>query len=425
MFLGLKNDEALYFLHIPKTAGGTLIYTLDNYFGTGEIFPPLLLSDLLKTPDLLEQINRYRFIRGHFDAVTLSLIQRPVKVFTFLRNPVERTLSQFSHASRHPEVAWWDTAGYFSNQTSLEDFLQTSEAKAFLGDIQVRSLTSEWSGVEKLNFWDTTAPALPDSTRIELAKRRLDSFAVIGIQERFDDSLQLLAYTFGFPMPEQIRNYNVSGERTQSQSLSPVVNQQLQALNQLDTEVYAYGLERFERDYQAMRTALDHTFPELAGDVDAQLAADYQHRLQQRATGSTELTEQRWTYDFDQPLIGKNWYSREPFQQRFFRWTGPEPTSTLKYVLPPHQGYELEIETLGAVSMEALESFHFRVNHTDVPLQRVGGEFGPIFRGAIPKEALAGQHQQTLIFTVEKPVQVETRNLGLSILALHFKPLLA
>jgi hypothetical protein len=422
MFLRLQEDEALYFLHIPKTAGGTLIYTLDNYFDQQDIFPALLLSDLLKTPDLLERINQSRFIRGHFDAVTLSLIQRPLRVFTFLRNPVERTLSQFAHVSRHPEVAYWDSDEHFNHHISLDDFLQTPQAEEFLANIQVRSLTSEWSGVEKLRFWDTTSPVMPDETRLALARRRLDTCVVVGIQERFDDSLRLLAYTFGFPMPEQVNNYNVSGERVQSTALSDTARDRLRALNQLDEALYHDGCERFERDYQVMRETLDRHYPGLRGDIDAQLAADYQQRRQQRNTTSAGGVQQEWRYDFGQPLIGTNWYRREPFQNRFFCWTGPETRSTLRYLLPAHQAYQMEIETLGAVSMEALESFHFRVNEVEIPLQRVGGEFGPLFKGVIPQEALAGHHQHVLAFIVEQPVRVETRTLGLSVLSLRFTP---
>ncbi len=422
-FLGLNPDEALYFLHIPKTAGGTLIYTLDNYFDQSEIFPALVLSELLETPHLLEQLNHCRFIRGHFDAITLSLIRRPLKVFTFLRNPVERALSQFSHASRHPEVAWWDDKHYFNNKITLDDFLHTPEADEFMANIQVQSLTSEWTGMEKLILWDAKRPCLPDNIRLVLAKQRLDACAVVGIQERFDDSLRLLAYTFGFPMPEQVKNYNVGTERVKSDSLNNAVTQRLHAMNHLDAALYGYGLARFERDYQHMRQALDRKFPHLNGDPDAQLAADYEQRFQEKATAENTTSARReWRYDFAHSMVGTNWYRREPFQNRFFRWTGPDTISTLKYDLPPDHVYRVEIETLGSVNAEALESFRFRINNEEIPLQRENSPVGPVFKGTIPHHALGGQSQHTLMFIVDKPVKVETRTLGISVLSLRFVP---
>ena len=44
----LKEDDLLYFLHIPKTAGTTFASVLDNYFDFNSILPQQVWSQLLK-----------------------------------------------------------------------------------------------------------------------------------------------------------------------------------------------------------------------------------------------------------------------------------------------------------------------------------------------------------------------------------------
>jgi hypothetical protein len=70
----LAPDEWLYFLHIPKTAGGTLTLFLDACFHEEEIFPARQLSELVRVVDLQDRLARCRFLRGHFDALSLDLL---------------------------------------------------------------------------------------------------------------------------------------------------------------------------------------------------------------------------------------------------------------------------------------------------------------------------------------------------------------
>ena len=46
--INLRENDLMYFLHIPKTAGTTLIATLDSYFDHDSIFPSKVWSDVNK-----------------------------------------------------------------------------------------------------------------------------------------------------------------------------------------------------------------------------------------------------------------------------------------------------------------------------------------------------------------------------------------
>lgn len=420
---GVQEGETLYFLHIPKTAGGTLIHLLDDFYDENEIFPALVLSELACVPDLLDAIDRARFIRGHFDTLVLPLIRRPVVTFTMLRNPVERALSQYAHAIHHPQVAYWDTEGLFSAATPIGSFLDTQYAPDFLGNVQVRSLTSEWSAIDRPLLWDNSRPSMPDDTRLALAKRRLDQCRVVGVQERFDESLRLLAFTLGFPLPKAFNRYNTGLGPRQRDDLDPKSRERMASLNRLDSLLYAYGCSRFESDYEAMRQTLDERYPELRGSLDDQIHTDYQSRsvssTRSRDRAVLPADPSHVHLELSAALIGTNWYPREPHNARTFRWTGPGTESTIELDLCSRHDYTIEIDTLGAVNMDALNSFTFRVNDTDISLQRVDAPSGPHFHGAIPADALVRETRQCLHFIVERPVTTsDGRTLGLAVLSL-------
>jgi len=59
----LKN-ETLYFLHIPKTAGTTLINILDKYFPENKVLLDHDWQTLLTNMPI--DFSKYQFVRGHF-----------------------------------------------------------------------------------------------------------------------------------------------------------------------------------------------------------------------------------------------------------------------------------------------------------------------------------------------------------------------
>lgn len=94
----LKDDDIVYYLHIPKTAGTSFIATLDSLFDYNSIYPEKVWHELLKKPP--NDLGKYKLIRGHFGYNVLPLLHKKPIYLTMLRDPIERTISQYEHIRR-------------------------------------------------------------------------------------------------------------------------------------------------------------------------------------------------------------------------------------------------------------------------------------------------------------------------------------
>jgi hypothetical protein len=81
------------------------------------------------------------------------------------------------------------------------------------------------------------ALSLADGTRLALR-----ACAVVGLTERFDETMLLLKKVYGWRMPFYERR-NVGRHRLRKQDLSADVIRQIAADNRLDVALYAYAQE--------------------------------------------------------------------------------------------------------------------------------------------------------------------------------------
>lgn len=79
---GLEETDALYFLHIPKTAGTTFISILDNFFDFNSICKKQSWDNLL--PDMPSNLSKYNLFRGHFGYSLYRILLKPPIFITML-----------------------------------------------------------------------------------------------------------------------------------------------------------------------------------------------------------------------------------------------------------------------------------------------------------------------------------------------------
>ena len=127
--LSRKSEEAVIFLHLPKTAGTTLNRLIEWEYPLSEMYSidPVLFrwsaAHLRKlSPD---RLKKTRMFKGHMLFGLHEALPQPATYITVLRDPVDRVLSAFYFMRSyklHP-LYWKLRRGNFT----LEDFVRRSQ----------------------------------------------------------------------------------------------------------------------------------------------------------------------------------------------------------------------------------------------------------------------------------------------------------
>jgi hypothetical protein len=223
-------DELVIFIHIPKTAGSTLLRIMEREYGDAMFHVSALqpIDRLLSLP--AGRLDRLRAVAGHIPFGLHELLDRPATYVTLLREPVDRIVSHFAYAVRSPRSplhAQVEAAGY-----NLGRYVVEAPAAAYFNNGQTRLLGA--------NDPRKTSPAT-EGTLVRAKVNLSRHFAVTGITDRFDESLLLMAETFGWSMVPY-RREKVSPNRPER-----VTKQDAQVIierNRLDSQLYAFAAER-------------------------------------------------------------------------------------------------------------------------------------------------------------------------------------
>src|SRR5438093_89273 len=237
------DHEALIFLHIPKTAGTTLNRIIEWQYSPLSIFtidPHRICATPERFKTFSEQRRRQlRVVRGHMFYGIHEFLPQGATYITMLRDPVARLLSAYSFALRRPLNPM--RRKLKRERLGVEAFVRLTPNRQ---NLQCRVL----AGVK-----DVTC----DQRVLDIAKENITkSFSVVGLCERFEESLILVAKAFGWEIP-YYENRKVSKVRP---TLEPSVVNMIQEYNRFDMELYEFARKRFEdtlhKKEDVMRQAL-------------------------------------------------------------------------------------------------------------------------------------------------------------------------
>lgn len=173
----------LFFLHIPKTAGTTLNRVLDDSFAPEVTFDLYTDEQRLRLRDTTyEQIARYDLVRGHvFISNFADILDGPIpfRVFTFLRDPVARVISEYNFLKTWPKSHVYRFLN--ENNVTLAEYVTSDRP-----ELRMRGrngMVNSLSGVGLSSIEEG----------LEMAWHHLkERFLFFGILERFDESLLVL-----------------------------------------------------------------------------------------------------------------------------------------------------------------------------------------------------------------------------------------
>jgi len=227
--------QTVIFLHIPKTGGATLHKILEKNYRRNEILTfdgSRHRSEVERFAKLLAaQRGRYRLIKGHLFFGLHEFVPGNSTYVTFLREPIDRGLSFYSHArSRSDHYLYRLVTREKLDLTTLLERRATPE----LVNHQTRLIAGES---------DLQRPV--DRHSLERAKRNLQShFSFVGIMEEFDAGLVLLSRVLGQSL-SRYRKSNVSREKIRAENIDKKTREALHDANALDLELYEFARALF------------------------------------------------------------------------------------------------------------------------------------------------------------------------------------
>jgi hypothetical protein len=224
------DREALIFLHIPKTAGTTLNRIIEWQYNPVSIFtvdPHRIRATVARFKTFSEQRRRrFRVVRGHLLYGIHEFLPQGATYITMLRDPVARVLSSYAFILRRPLHPLHRKLK--ASRLGVEDFIRMTLHRQ---NLQCRFISGIGVGPDC------------DEGALELAKENLTrSFHIVGLCERFQESLCLMMAAFGWKVPFYT-NRKVTKKRP---SIESNVIDMIREYNRFDLQLYDFVWKSFE-----------------------------------------------------------------------------------------------------------------------------------------------------------------------------------
>lgn len=242
-----KKPRPAVFLHIQKTAGSSIVDTAKLAYG----------NDLASHGDYLtlptEEINKRRFVSGHFGYSFTKPFMANRFSFTFLRNPLERLVSMYYFCrTRDPaefeiyRCARENTFDEFLSLALLREVGVSEMLHHTLWNHQAWQLAFGWSpSNERL---DNKKLHRPDGKNglyefgyaeiHDLAAAHLCEFNHIGFQEDFANDCRTVFSALGIRNPENTPYSNATVSRPKLADMPQSTVEKMKKLTEIDRDIY-------------------------------------------------------------------------------------------------------------------------------------------------------------------------------------------
>lgn len=231
-----EAHETLIFQHIPKTAGTTLSFILTRHFEEQDIYHIRNLQQMrgpaysrhFGSIENFKELNpdarnSFRCIIGHAPFGLHRHLDHRANYITFVRDPVTRVVSSY-----HQHQRMIRANELHDDLLTLEQFLE--QKPIALNNQQTRFI----SGLD-------SEPYCQEECYEAAMENIAQHFSLVGIVERFDESLLLLSRMFCWPDISYIKR-NTTTRKDSVGDIDPATIDRIREANKFDAALYQHAV---------------------------------------------------------------------------------------------------------------------------------------------------------------------------------------
>jgi hypothetical protein len=335
--------QSCFFIHIPKTAGMTVRQALRTRYADSERLPAEQWSELAA---VTQPLASFKLFQGHFRQFFRSVFPPEARAFTFLREPVERTISHLTHMSADP--AFSDVHGLVRGK-DLRELIEMPHIRTRCANIQVAYMSDAKKPLTlKAVRDDPEGESQYLATDLASALKNLDELAYVGFNDTLSTDFQRICEMLDLHPPLDLPVSNASKDSNKKEALSDELREMVREANDLDCLFYdAARKKHFDDRPPAPRTTRIESL------IDR---------------GVYSLIDARTEFALSDPLPATGLWNTDGPSDRRYRWTGPEPELRFELGLIPGRRYALELQIFCPRDAGELTAL---VNDKPVPLKLV------------------------------------------------------
>lgn len=318
--------KPIFFLHVPKTAGTSVRHFLEAPLYRHQIYR------VVSAPNEVQRRRRERFdpsikfVSGHVPYWFGDALPDR-QTLLFVRNPVERVLSTYyfwrSQPAPAPDDASDDAALLRSiAETSLEHFVFEKDAlwRGSISNYACRLVGHNQPWTFDLPYDDQTE---------KCARDRLESIEMVGVVERTDESLGVIARHLGIPFEGALPSQNVTHGRPKAADTSHDIIAAIQDANEGDILLWERANAVLDQRRAARPTR----------SFGTQKLADFDNKFAPRKEETGLVLRPG-----EQPILGTGWLAPWARQDLTCRFTARRGPATLYIELPTDTPLSMQIE---------------------------------------------------------------------------------
>lgn len=240
---GPVDADVVVYLHIPKTGGSTLVDIMRRQYPPGATrwFSYQRPEQVAAFEALSEtEIEGIQLLAGHFPFGIHRRLPGKATYVTMLRDPVGRFISEYKQVKRKHWQGDWHPPS--ERLRSLDDFLDY-RIETNATDVQTRFLSGCFPPPGSKPPFDP----LPGDA-LERAKQNIeDHFSMVGVMERFDESLLLMKRQLGWPHRVSYVRQNTAPQSTSPRDMSTKLLERISESSSSDVALVEFATERMNR----------------------------------------------------------------------------------------------------------------------------------------------------------------------------------